>query len=70
MPTKAKRAKVERHYSGNHSKRFWDRVKRIENESDRETAYMLGVVLQEQEERILHFIETARREAGNGRRGR
>jgi hypothetical protein len=48
---------LNRRYSGNHSKRFWDRVKKLKNESDHQAAYMFGVVLQELEERVLKFLE-------------
>lgn len=47
----------KRHYSGNHSKRFWDRVNKLPRNEGGDTAYMLGVVLQELEERVLKYLE-------------
>lgn len=55
--------KLKRHYSGNHSKRFWDRVNKIPRNEHGETAYMLGVVLQEVELRVLRYLEQV--EAGD-----
>lgn len=53
--------KGKRQYSsdGNNSRQFWGRVKALKNESHHDTAYMLGVVLQELESRVLNFLEGA-----------
>jgi hypothetical protein len=48
---------LKRHYSGNHSKRFWDRVNRLVCLDHNETVYMLGCTLQNMEENVLRTLE-------------
>lgn len=48
---------LERHYAGTKSKQFWNAVKKLPRNEGGETAYMLGVVLQEVEERVLRYME-------------
>lgn len=55
----------ERHYSTDNSAKFWKRVNRIPRNEGGETAYMLGVILQDLEERVLHYIETYERRRKN-----
>jgi len=52
------------HYSGNKSKRFWDAVNKLPRNEGGETAYMLGVVLQEVEARVLGFLEKHQQKIG------
>lgn len=70
--TRKGRKPMKRHYTGNHSKRFWTRVNKLPRNQHGEAAYMLGVVLQEVEERALKFLEfaEARMAAGRLERGK
>ena len=45
--------KIRKYYSGKASKDFWDAVKIIKNESDRQEIYSLGVALQNLEEYVI-----------------
>lgn len=51
--------KLKRHYSGNHSKRFWARVNSINHAAYKDGAYLLGCAMQDLEARVLQFIENA-----------
>jgi len=55
----SKKAKLNRHYSGNHSKRFWSRVNAINHAAYKDGAYLLGCSLQDLESRVLQFLENA-----------
>lgn len=55
---------LEKHYSGNKSKRFWSRVNAL-NEVDLK-AYGLGVRLQNLEEEVLKYIHGAERKLAEG----
>lgn len=51
------KTKVEKHYSGKLSKKgFWNFVKIIDNESDHQEVYSLGVALQNMEEYVVKRI--------------
>ncbi len=52
----------KRHYSGEGSKGFWRRVKRLKDESAHDVAYALGVVLQDVEHKALLALEHAESE--------
>ena len=49
--------KIRKYYSGKASKDFWDAVKIIKNESDRQEIYSLGVALQNLEEYVIKRFE-------------
>ncbi len=44
------------HYSGDASREFWGRVDSLHGK-DLEAAYMMGVMLQDLEGRVLRFVE-------------
>lgn len=50
---------LTRHYSGNHSKRFWDRVNALDHAAYQDGAYIMGCALQEFELRVIQFVENA-----------
>jgi cystathionine beta-lyase/cystathionine gamma-synthase len=51
--------KLKRHYSGNHSKRFWNRLNAIDHVAYKDAAYLLGCTMQDLEARVLQFVENA-----------
>jgi hypothetical protein len=51
------KTKDERHYSGDASKRFWRRVNRLPWAQYGETAYVLGLMLQEFENSVMQYLE-------------
>lgn len=58
------------HYSGNGSREFWNRVNRLAS-PDADVLYMLGVVLQDLESRVLNQLRNAELKAKSTRkRGR
>ena len=55
---------LPRHYSGDLSRGFWRRIKRLERRDDRSAwgaAYALGCLLQTVEEQALRALEHAQR---------
>ncbi len=49
--------KIKRRYSGKSSEKFWRKVNAIKKSRYQQTAYSLGVVLQNLEDEILTQIE-------------
>ena len=60
----------KRHYSGDDSKWFWDRVNKLPRNEGGETAYMLGCALQDHEQRVMRYLEQAELSQRPARRGR
>lgn len=58
---KEKPRAIVRNYSGPRSVDFWQRVNRLKRRRNRESLYMAGILLQEQEDRILRWLENAER---------
>ena len=50
-------AYVRYRYSGKSSTKFWDVIRSIKNESDRQELYSLGVALQNLEEYVLKQLK-------------
>lgn len=50
-------------YSGDKSKRFWQRVNAVKDEFRRKALYQLGVDLQNLEEDVLRKLKAARKKA-------
>lgn len=63
MATKKKKKlkPVTSHYSGNSSQGFWDIVNSIENESDKQELYSLGVALQNMESYVLRQLKNVKK---------
>jgi hypothetical protein len=53
------RQKPLRRYSGSRSTEFWKRVNSLPRNHGGETAYCLGVALQNLEEHVLRYLENA-----------
>ena len=49
--------KGKRHYSGNDSKWFWDRVNRLPRNEGGSECYSLGCALQDLEGRVMNTLE-------------
>ena len=50
-----------RHYSSESSEWFWDRVNKLPRQQGGETAYLLGCALQDLEQRVMGYLESAER---------
>jgi hypothetical protein len=63
MATKKKKKlkSVKSQYSGNSSQGFWDIVNSIENESDKQELYSLGVALQNMESYVLRQLKNVKK---------
>ncbi len=57
-PSQKPRIKLTSKYSGEESQSFWDTVNALPRKSH-ETAYMLGVVIQNLEHDVLNYINNA-----------
>jgi len=54
--SKSRRKPLTPHYSGELSRAFWLRVKRIEDERTHDLLYLAGCALQDHEERVLQMF--------------
>jgi len=48
---------MRKHYSGPLSKEFWRRVNVLKNPEAASTMYHAGVLLQNMEERVIHWLD-------------
>lgn len=62
-----KRISVIAQYSGKSSKKFWDIVNSINNESDQQELYSLGVALQNMEGYVLKRLRDIKRSYVRGK---
>jgi len=54
----------QRKYSGEQSRQFWGRVKKIESSADHAELYFAGILLQELESRVLGRLEQIEQRIG------
>lgn len=67
MASKKTDPKAKHHrYSGPKSTAFWKRVDGLKHVEDRRSLYSCGVLLQNMEENVLHWLDAAEKRSTDG----